>query len=105
MGAAQPERPAFMAGKRYRLDDRAPYAWRTTDYGRTWTRITEGIGAHDYVHAIREDKERPGLLYAGTEHGIHAVGQHGSQAIGRSGQHRCEIDQSGSGQLVVTNPA
>ncbi|MBK5254539.1 MAG: glycosyl hydrolase, partial [Vicinamibacteria bacterium] len=62
---------AFLAGKRYRLDDRAPYAWRTTDYGRTWTRITEGLGASDYVHAIREDRKRPGLLYAGTEHGVH----------------------------------
>ncbi len=62
---------AYVAGKRYRLDDRAPYAWRTTDYGRTWTRIVAGIGPADYVHALREDQKRPGLLYAGTEHGVY----------------------------------
>jgi photosystem II stability/assembly factor-like uncharacterized protein len=61
---------AFLAGKRYRLDDRAPYAWRTTDYGKTWSRIVQGLGPEDYVHAIREDPKRPGLLYAGTEHGV-----------------------------------
>ncbi len=62
---------AFLSGKRYRLDDRAPYAWRTTDYGKTWNRIVQGLGPEDYVHAIREDPKRQGLLYAGTEHGIH----------------------------------
>ena len=62
---------AYVAGKRYRLDDRAPYAWKTEDYGRTWTRIVTGIPAGDFVHAVREDVVRPGLLYAGTEHGIH----------------------------------
>jgi photosystem II stability/assembly factor-like uncharacterized protein len=62
---------AYVAGKRYRLDDRAPYAWKTEDYGRTWTRIVTGIPAGDYVHAVREDAVRPHLLYAGTEHGIH----------------------------------
>ena len=68
---------AFLAGKRYRLDDRAPYAWRTTDYGKTWSRIVQGLGPGDYVHAIREDQKRPGLLYAGTEHGIHVSFDHG----------------------------
>jgi photosystem II stability/assembly factor-like uncharacterized protein len=70
---ASPHRPgaAYVAGKRYRLDDRAPYAWKTEDYGRTWTRIVNGIPAGDFVHAVREDAVRPGLLYAGTEHGIH----------------------------------
>lgn len=62
---------AYVAGKRYRLDDRAPYAWRTHDYGRTWTRIVEGLAHGDYVHAIREDRVRAGLLFAGTEHGVH----------------------------------
>ncbi len=61
---------AYVAGKRYRLDDRAPYAWRTHDYGRTWTPVVTGIAPQDYVHAIREDTVRPGLLYAGTEHGV-----------------------------------
>ena len=70
---ASPHAPgaAYVAGKRYRLDDRAPYAWRTRDYGKTWVRIVRGIAPGDYVHAIREDTKRAGLLYAGTEHGIY----------------------------------
>ncbi len=70
---ASPHAPgtAYLAGKRYRLDDRAPYAWRTQDFGKTWTPITRGIAPGDYVHAIREDPRRAGLLYAGTEHGIY----------------------------------
>ena len=70
---ASPHLPgaAFAAGKRYRLDDRAPYAWRTSDYGRTWTLIVTGIAPGDYVHAIREDRKRAGMLYAGTEHGLY----------------------------------
>jgi len=70
---ASPHAPgsAYVAGKRYRLDDRAPYAWRTHDYGKTWARIVTGIAPGDYIHAVREDSKRAGLLYAGTEHGIY----------------------------------
>jgi photosystem II stability/assembly factor-like uncharacterized protein len=62
---------AYLAAKNYQLDDRAPYLYRTHDFGRTWTRIVAGIRADDYVHAVREDPTRRGLLYAGTEHGIY----------------------------------
>jgi photosystem II stability/assembly factor-like uncharacterized protein len=62
---------AYICGKRYQLDDRAPYIWRTDDYGKTWTKIITGIAADDYVHVVREDIRRPGLLYAGTEHGVY----------------------------------
>ena len=62
---------AYVAANRYQLDDLTPYIYRTDDFGRTWTRITTGIRANDFVHAVREDPERPGLLYAGTEHGIY----------------------------------
>ena len=70
---ASPHDPgtAYLAVKRYRLDDRKPYIWRTHDYGKTWTKIVNGIPEHDYVHAVREDPERKGLLYAGTEHGVY----------------------------------
>jgi photosystem II stability/assembly factor-like uncharacterized protein len=70
---ASPHHPgtAWLAAKRYQLDDRAPYIYRTTDYGATWTRITAGLRADDYVHAVREDHQRAGLLYAGTEHGVY----------------------------------
>ena len=62
---------AYLAAKNYLQDDRAPYLYRTADFGRTWTRIVGGIRADDYVHAVREDPTRAGLLYAGTEHGIY----------------------------------
>jgi photosystem II stability/assembly factor-like uncharacterized protein len=70
---ASPHQPgtAYLAAKRYQLDDRAPYIFRTTDFGATWTRTVEGIRADDYVHAVREDPKRAGLLYAGTEHGVY----------------------------------
>lgn len=61
---------AYIAAKRYQMDDRTPYIWKTHDFGKTWTKIIAGIRADDYVHAIREDITREGLLYAGTEHGI-----------------------------------
>ena len=61
---------AYLAAKRYQLDDRAPYIYKTDDYGRTWTKIVNGIRADDFAHAVRADLKRPGLLYAGTEHGI-----------------------------------
>jgi photosystem II stability/assembly factor-like uncharacterized protein len=70
---ASPHEPgkAYVSVKRYQNDDRAPYAWRTTDYGVTWTRIVDGIRSDAYVHAIREDPWRKGLLFAGTEHGVY----------------------------------
>ena len=64
---------AYIAVHRYRLDDYAPYAWRTDDYGKTWTRIvngTNGIPADFPVRVVREDARRAGLLYAGTEFGL-----------------------------------
>jgi hypothetical protein len=62
---------AYVAANRYQQDDWAPYIYRTDDYGRTWTTIVNGIGPRDFARAIREDPVRPGLLFAGTEHGIY----------------------------------
>jgi photosystem II stability/assembly factor-like uncharacterized protein len=62
---------AFIAVDRHRLDDMAPHAYRTRDFGKTWQPITEGIAAHHFVRAIREDPKRKALLYAGTEFGIY----------------------------------
>jgi hypothetical protein len=53
------------------VSDRTPYLYKTTDYGNTWQRITNGIGDFDYSWVIREDPVRPGLLYAGTETGAY----------------------------------
>lgn len=64
---------AYVAGKRYLVPpgDRQPYLFRTDDYGRSWTKIVGGIAPHHYTHSIREDPKRPGLLFAGTEHGVY----------------------------------
>lgn len=61
---------AYVAAKRYQMDDRAPYIWKTEDFGKHWKKVINGIRKDDYVHCIREDITRKGLLYAGTEHGV-----------------------------------
>ena len=61
---------AFVAGNRYQMDDFLPYLFKTTDYGVTWTKITNGIAADQFTRAIREDLHRPGMLYAATERGV-----------------------------------
>ena len=62
---------AYVAVDRHRLDDQAPYLYRTRDYGKTWQPITNGFGATSFLNAIREDTQRQGLLFAGTELGVY----------------------------------
>jgi photosystem II stability/assembly factor-like uncharacterized protein len=61
---------AYIAVDRHKLDDIAPYAFKTADGGRSWTSITAGLPNGAVVHAVREDPVRRGLLYAGTELGV-----------------------------------
>jgi photosystem II stability/assembly factor-like uncharacterized protein len=58
---------AYAAVDRHRLDDIQPYVYKTHDYGKTWTKITDGLPGGSYVHVVREDPKRRGLLFAGTE--------------------------------------
>jgi photosystem II stability/assembly factor-like uncharacterized protein len=62
----------YIAATRYRLDDTKPYLYKTTDDGATWTKITNGIPDGEFTRVIREDPNRRGLLYAGTETGMYA---------------------------------
>ena len=62
---------AYAAVDRHRVDDFAPYIYRTRDGGAHWTRADSGIAPQAYVQAVRADPERPGLLYAGTETGVY----------------------------------
>jgi hypothetical protein len=62
---------AYAAIDRHQVDDLGPHVLRTRDFGATWTPITEGIAATAYVHAVREDPRRRGLLFAATETGVH----------------------------------
>jgi len=64
---------AFVAVQKYRFDDFEPYIFMTNDYGKTWKRLTTGKNGipNDYpVRVVREDPDRKGLLYAGTEFGV-----------------------------------
>jgi len=61
---------AYVSVRRPLLDDFAPYIFKTTDWGHSWTRIVSGLPAGAYVHAVREDPTRAGLLYAATQHGV-----------------------------------
>lgn len=62
---------AYFAGTRYKSDDFAPYIYKTEDYGKTWKRITNGIPSLHFTRAIRADRKKAGLLYAGTEYGMY----------------------------------
>ncbi len=61
----------YLSGEGHRVSDRTPYRYKTTDYGKSWRRITDGIRGNDYSWVIREDPVRPGMLYAGTETGAY----------------------------------
>ena len=60
---------AYASVDRHQLQDFDPYIYRTRDMGKTWQRITSGLPAGVYVHVIKEDPVRQGLLFAGTERG------------------------------------
>ena len=62
-------RCAYASVDRHQLQDYEPYIYRTRDMGATWQKITVGLPAGVYVHTIKEDPSRPGLLFAGTERG------------------------------------
>jgi len=61
---------AYLAIDRHQNDDLRPYIYKTSDYGKTWTKIVNGIPENTFVRAVREDAKKRGLLYAGTETGM-----------------------------------
>ncbi len=62
---------AYIATTRYKFNDFTPGLYKTTDYGKTWTRICNGIPDGAFTRVVREDDTRKDLLYAGTETGIY----------------------------------
>ncbi len=62
---------AYFAATRYKFNDYQPMIYKTTNYGRSWTKITNGIPAMDFTRTVREDPNKAGLLYAGTETGLY----------------------------------
>ena len=69
---------AYVAVERHKQDDFAPYIFKTTDFGKTWTALTNGLPAGNYVHAVRVDPTRDNLLFAGTEAGVYVSFDDGS---------------------------
>jgi photosystem II stability/assembly factor-like uncharacterized protein len=62
---------AYAAVDRHQVDDLHPYIYRTHDSGKTWQNVVAGIPTDAYVHVVREDTDRKGLLFAGTETGAY----------------------------------
>ncbi|MEY4930984.1 MAG: hypothetical protein RI909_1708 [Bacteroidota bacterium] len=62
---------AYVAATSYKSGDYRPYLFKTKDYGKTWTKITDGIDPGHFTRVVRADPKRAGLLYAGTEFGMY----------------------------------
>ncbi len=60
----------YVAFRKDRVGDMSAHIYRSTDYGTTWTRLVNGLPANEPVRVVREDTERRGLLFAGTETGV-----------------------------------
>ncbi|HLZ93402.1 MAG TPA: hypothetical protein VKQ28_16980 [Candidatus Acidoferrum sp.] len=70
---------AYVAVERHKMDDFAPYVFKTTNFGKTWSTLVNGIPANVYVHAVRADPRRTNLLFAGTEAGVFVSFNDGAQ--------------------------
>ncbi|HTS08868.1 MAG TPA: glycosyl hydrolase [Candidatus Eisenbacteria bacterium] len=62
---------AYVAVDRHQFDELKPYIYKTADYGKTWTKLGQGIPDRTFVRVVREDPKKRGLLYAGTEEGVY----------------------------------
>jgi photosystem II stability/assembly factor-like uncharacterized protein len=62
---------AYVAATAYKTDDYRPYIYKTSDYGKTWKKIVSGIAPDAFTRVVREDPNRKGFLYAGTETGMY----------------------------------
>ena len=61
----------YVTAARHKEGDYAPYVWKTTNWGKTWKKITKGLPKDDFCRVVREDPNRKGLLYVGTELGVY----------------------------------
>jgi photosystem II stability/assembly factor-like uncharacterized protein len=68
----------YIVGTKYKSDDFTPYIFKTTDYGKSWSLITNGIPKDHFTRVVRADKKHPGLLYAGTEYGMYLSYDYGN---------------------------
>ncbi|MEM8941709.1 MAG: glycosyl hydrolase, partial [Pseudomonadota bacterium] len=68
---------AYVAATRYKMDDFKPYLYHTTDWGKSWKQISDGIPVDQFTRVLRADPDREGLLYAGTERGLYVSSDNG----------------------------
>jgi len=61
---------AYLVVDNHRMDDYRPHVWKTADFGKSWTKLNDGLPAGVHCHALREDPKKKGLLYLGTERGV-----------------------------------
>jgi photosystem II stability/assembly factor-like uncharacterized protein len=61
----------YVSARRNKMDDFAPYVYKSTDYGKTWTKIVNGIPTGSYVNSVKADTQQRGLLFAATELGAY----------------------------------
>lgn len=69
----------YVAGTLYKAGDFRPYLYKTTNYGKSWTKITNGIANDHFTRVVRADPNHKGLLYAGTETGMYISYNDGGQ--------------------------
>jgi photosystem II stability/assembly factor-like uncharacterized protein len=69
---------AYVAATMYKWDDNKPYLYKTSDFGKSWKKITNGIPVTAFTRVVREDPNKRGLLYAGTETGLYVSFNDGS---------------------------
>ena len=70
---------AYISATRYKFNDFVSYTYKTTDYGKTWSKIATGVDSDDFIKVIREDKQTKGLLYGGAERGFYISYDGGQQ--------------------------
>jgi len=70
---------AYIAATRYKFGDFTPHIFKTSDYGKNWTRLVNDVNPEAFVRVVREDPKRKGLLYAGTETGLYISFNDGKQ--------------------------
>ncbi|MCI0683152.1 MAG: hypothetical protein L0Y71_13705 [Gemmataceae bacterium] len=61
---------AYVVVDAHRLDNDRPYLWKTKDFGKSWTKLSDKLPQDDYLRVVREDPVVPGMLYVGSEHGV-----------------------------------
>ena len=103
---------AYIATTRYKFNDHRPGLYKTTDYGKHWTKIDNGIPANAFTRVVREDDVRRDLLFAGTELGVFISWNGGKRLVAvsveladhadnRSARAQRKPDRGDVGQIVL----